>query len=401
LAYMDDNVIEANQITSTGIGGIDGKAGDAAAGVNGTAGIVVLGLPADPIGGTLIQDNVVSAVHYGVFLNEAASPMSGNGFNGVSVPVTSIPAPVNVYAGRASTGHMVVNRGTAGQLTDLGGALASPPAVGAVPTWNPNAFGAGSGYWSGTLSPVYVARTTAGRIAVRSDSVSWANLPAATSGGRAVAFTGTPAVAGSSALDNGVNGGRAIVGIAALSTSGDLWVTSILIGPNHNVVGVSKAWRNYGHPAGTALTGTPALTGLFFVNTAWAAAKNGYLYSLAFDSSTADWSPAGTSWVKRPYRAITVSGATSPDGYRTALLLGNPNGIHPGLRMTQVVFTNGVAGGLGAVNAVALSQPAVAVATNGVTDAYPATGSVLVTTGAVARNLKVVMVGGVGAVALN
>ena len=399
LAYMDDNVIEANQITATGLGGVDGKAGDSAAGVNGTAGIVVLGLPADPIGGTVIQDNVVSAVHYGVFLNEAASRVSGNGFSGVSVPVTATPAPVNVYAGRASTGHMIVNRGVAGRVSDLGGALASPPAVGAVPTWNPSGFGVG--YWSGALAPVYVARTTAGRIAVRTDSVTWANLPVATSGGRAVAFAGTPAVAGSSALDNGLNGGRAIVGIAALSTAGDLWVTSIFIGPNHNVVGVSRAWRNYGHPAGTALTGTPALTGVFFVNTAWAAARNGYLYSLAFDPSTADWRGVGNPWVKRAYRAITVSGATSPDGYRTALLLGNPNGTNPGLRMTQVVFTNGVAGRLGTVNAVALSQPAVAVATNGVTDAYPAAGSVLVTTGAIVKNLTVVMAGGVGAVALN
>jgi hypothetical protein len=401
LAYMDDNVIEANQITSTGLGGIDGKAGDHAAGVNGTAGIVVLGLPADPIGGTLIQDNVIGAVHYGVVLNEAASNLSGNGYTGVSVPVTTTPAPQNVYAGRSATGHLIVNRGTVGGISDLGGALAAAPAVGAVPTWNPNAFGPGSGYWSGTLSPLYVARTTAGRIAVRSDSVSWTNLPAATSAGRAVAFAGSPAVAGSSALDNGLDAGRTLVGIAALSTAGDLWVTSILVGPSRNVVGVSRPWRNYGRPAGTALTGRPALTGLFFVNTAWAAAKNGYLYSLSFDPSTPDWRGVGNPWVRRAYRAVTLAGATAPDGYRTALLLGNPNGVNPGLRLTQVVFTGGVAGRLSAVNAVALSQPAVTAATNGVTDAYPAAGSVLVTTGAVARNFKVVMVGGVGAVALN
>ncbi|MDQ1684593.1 MAG: glucoamylase, partial [Frankiaceae bacterium] len=395
LAYMDDNVIEANQITSTGLGTVE--PGDSAAGAHATTGISMLGLAADPIGGTVVQDNVISAVHYGMFLNEASSSyVSGNGFNGVSVPMTSIPGPKNVYVGRGTNGHMYVNRGAIGQASDFGGALAAPPAVGAVPTWNANA-----GYWSATLSPVYVARTTAGRIAVRSDSVSWTNLPAPTSRGRLVAFIGAPAVAGSSALDNGLGTGRSLVGVAAISTTGDLWLTSIVLGPNRNVAGVSRAWRNFGKPTGTALTGTPALVGVFFTNTAFAAARNGYLYSLAFDPSTADWRGVGNPWVRRGYRAVTVAGSTSPDGYRSALLLGNPNGTKPGLRLTQVVFVGGVAGRLGAVNAISLGQPAVAVATNGITDAFPGGGSALLTTGAVVKNFRTVMVGGVGAVGLN
>jgi len=401
LAYMDDNVIEANQITATGIGGVDGLTGDATAGAHATAGIVLLGTAADPIGGTIVQDNLISAVHYGVFMNEAASKLSGNGFNGVSVPTLSIPVPKNTYAGRGANGHLIVNRGVVGQAADLGGALAAPPAVGAIPTWNANQLGSGVGYWTGNLAPIYVARTTAGRIAVRSDTVSWTNLPAPTSQGQLVAFTGSPAVAGSSAIDNGVNGGRSLLGVAAISTKGDLWLTSVVIGPNRNVVGVSRPWRNFGRPTGTALTGTPALVGLFFTNMAWSAAKNGYLYSLAFDPSTADWRGVGSPWIRHGYRAITVAGATSPDGYRTALLLGNPNGTQPGLRLGQLVFVNGVSGRLTAVNAISYGQPAVAVATNGVTDAYPASGSVLVTTGVIAKNYKTVMAGGVGAVALN
>ena len=401
LAYMDDNVLEANQIASTGLGGADGKPGDSAAGVPGTVGIVVLGTAADPIGGTIIQDNVISAVHYGVYLNEASSNLTGNGYSGVSVPVTTTPGPLNVYAGRGNNGHLLVNHGVAGHATDLGGALAAPPAVGAVPNWNPNALGPGTGYWSGTMSLVYVARTTAGRVAVRTDAVSWSNLPAPTSQGSLVAFTGSPAIAGSSALDNGLNGGRALVGIAAISTKGDLWLTSIVMGPNHNVVGVSRSWRNFGRPAGTTLTGTPALVGLFFTNMAWAGAKNGYLYSLAFDPSTADWRGIGNPWIRHGYKAVTVAGSTSADGYRTALLLGNPNGTHPGLRLSQLVYVSGAASKLAAVSGISYGQPGVAVATNGVTDAYPSATSALQVTGAIGKNLGTVMVGGVSAVALN
>ena len=402
LAYMDDNVIEANNITSTGLGSVDSQPGDAAAGATATTGIVVRGVPADPIGGTVIRDNLISAVHYGLFLNEASSTrVSGNGFSGVSVAVTSIPGPQNVYVGRSSKGHLLVNHGGVNVATDLGGALAAPPAVGAVPTWNANALGAGVGYWTGTLSPIYAARTTAGRIAVRSDKVAWTNLPAPTSRGRLVAFVGSPAVAGSSALDNGLDNGRSLLGVAALSNTGDLWLTSIFIGPNRNVAGVSQPWRNFGRPTGTVLIGTPALTGLFFTNTAWAGAANGYLYSLTFDPSTADWRSAGHKWVRRSYHATTVAGSTSPDGYRTALLLGTPNGRLPGYHLSQVVFSNGVAGRLAAMKSIAQGQPAVAVATNGITDAFPGAGSVLVTTGAIVKNLRTVMVGGVGAVALN
>jgi parallel beta-helix repeat protein len=401
LAYMDDNVVEANQISSTGLGGIDGLAGDRAAGATATTGIVVLGVAANPVGGTIIQDNVISAVHFGVFLNEASSNFSGNGYTGVSVPVTTIPGPLNVYVGRGTNGHLYVNRGSIGRATDLGGSLAGPPAVGAIPTWNANAFGAGHGYWTNQMAPLYVIRTTAGRIAVRSDSVSWTNLPVPTSGGRAVALSGTPAVAGSAALDNGLDGGQVVVGVAALSTTGDLWLTSLVIGPNRNVVGIRRSWHNYGHPSGSALTGTPALTGLFFTDTAWAAAKNGYLYSMSFDPQTADWHGIGKPWVRHGYHAITVAGSTSPDGYRTALVLGNPNGTHPGLRMTELVYVSGRVGRLTAVSPISYGQPAVAVATNGITVAYPATGYVLLTTGTIVKNYRTVMVGGVGAVALN
>lgn len=402
LAYMDDNVVQSNRIASTASGGISGPPGDSAAGADATTGIVVLGLASDPIGGTVIQDNVISAVHYGVFLNEASSlSVSGNGYSAVSVPVRSIPGPKNVYVGRGTNGHLLVNRGGVNQATDLGGALAAPPAVGAVPTWNANALGAGVGYWTGTQSPIYVARTTAGRIAVRSDSVSWTNLPAPTSRGRLVGFVGSPAAAGSSALDNGLNGGQSLLGVAALSNTGDLWLTSLRIGPNRNVVGISQPWRNFGKPAGTVLIGTPALTGLFFTNTAWAAARNGYLYSLAFDSSTADWRSGGHTWHRRSYHAVAVAGSTSPDGYRTALLLGTPNGTLPGYHLSQVVFVGGVAGRIKALKPISQGQPAVAVATNGVTDAFPGGGSVLVTTGAIIKNLRTVMPGGVGAVALN
>jgi hypothetical protein len=401
LAYMDDNIIEANQITSTGLGGADGKAGDPSAGVTGTAGIVVLGLAANPIGGTVIQDNLIRAVHYGIYLNEASPNLSANSYAGVSVPVTSVPAPRNVYAGRGPTGHLVVSSGNAGHATDFGGALAAPPAVGGVPTWNPNMLGPGQGYWSGALTPVYVARTTAGRIAVRSNTVSWTNLPVPTSGGRAVAFTASPAVAGSSAIDNGLSGGNSTVGIAAISTHGDLWLTSIVIGPHANVVGISRGWRNFGRPAGTMLPGTPALAGLFFTNMAWSGAKNGYLYSLSFDPSTADWHGVGSPWVKHGYKAITVAAATSPDGYRTALLLGNPNGSHPGLRMAELVYVGGVAGRLTAVNAIAYGQPGIAVATNGLTASYSDSASALHAIGTVTKNLRTLMVGGASAVGLN
>ena len=402
LAYMDDNVVESNQITSTGLGPVGGTVGDPAAGADATTGIAVLGSAADPVGGTVIRDNVISAVHYGVFLNEASSlAVSGNGFSAVSVPVRSIPGPKNVYVGRGTNGHLLVNRGGINQASDLGGSLAAPPAVGAVPTWNPNALGAGVGYWTGSLAPMYVARTTAGRIAVRSDSVSWTNLPAPTSRGRLVTFIGTPAAAGSSALDNGLNGGQSLLGVAALSNIGDLWLTSLRIGPNRNVAGISQPWRNFGKPVGTALIGTPALTGLFFANTAWAAAKNGYLYSLKFDSSTADWRSGGHTWARRSYHAVTVAASTSPDGYRTALLLATPNGTLPGYHLSQVIFVGGVAGRLKALKPIAQGQPAVAVATNGVTDAFPGGASVLVTTGAIVKNLRTVMPGGVGAVALN
>jgi hypothetical protein len=402
LAYMDDNVIEANQITSTGLGGVGGQPGDPDAGSTATTGIAVLGLPADPIGGTVIRNNLIKAVYYGVFLNEASSAnVTSNGFSGVSVPVKSIPGPQNVYVGMSSARHLLVNRGVISRTSDLGGALAAAPAVGAVPTWNKNALGAGVGYWSGTMSPIYVARTTAGRIAVRSDVVSWTNLPAPISRGRAVVFNGSPAIAGSSALDNGLGTGRSLVGIAALSNTGELWLTSVFIGPNRNVVGISQPWRDFGRPAGTALIGTPALTGLFFTNTAWAAATNGYLYSLALDPSTADWRSAGNHWARRSYHARTVAGSTSPDGYRTALLIGTPNGTNPGLRLSQVVFVNGVASRLSALKPISTGQPGVAVATNGITDAFTGAGSVLLTTGAVVKNLRSVFIGGVGAVALN
>jgi hypothetical protein len=401
LAYMDDNVIESNRITSTGTGGTDGVAGDPDAGANGTTGIVVLGLPADPIGGTIIQDNVISAVHYGIFLNEASRNLSGNAFNGVSVPVTSIPVASNVYALRGKNGHLLVNRGAVDKATDLGGAPASAPAVAAVPTWDPNAFGPGVGYWTGTLSPIYAVRNTVGRIAVRSTSVNWVNLAAPTSGGQRVVFTGSPSIVGSTALDNGLDGGDSLLGVAAISNKGDLWLTSVVVGPALNVTGVSQPWRNFGRPGGTTLVGTPALTGLFFTNTAFAAAKNGSLYSLAFDPSSADWHAVGNPWVKRAWKATTVAASTAPDGYRTALVLGNLNGANAGLKLTRVDFVNGVAGRLLALNVVALGQPGVAVATNAVTTAFAAVDGELHTVAGSARDLETAVAGGVSAVALN
>ena len=83
------------------------------------------------------------------------------------------------------------------------------------------------------------------------------------------------------------------------------------------------------------------------------------------------------------------------------LLVGTPNGSLPGYRLTQVVYNAGIVSRPSLVNAISVGQPGVAVATNGITDAYVTTGSVLVTKGAVAKNFKTVMLGGVGAVALN
>jgi hypothetical protein len=414
LAYMDDNVVEANRITSTGIGGVNGVTGDPDAGAIGTTGIVVLGLPADPIGGTIIQDNVISAVHNGIVLNEASQNLSGNSFNGVSVPLTLLPKPQNVYALRGSNGHLQVNTGTVSKVTDLGGALASAPAVTAVPVWDANAFGPDFGYWTGELTPEYAARLTNGHIAVRSNTTGWQNVATPLVAGKPMPLVGSPSIVSSMTLDNGYfTDGSSLLGIGVVSTAGDLWVESIEINKAHQYAGVISGWHKYGHPSGTTLTGSPALVSLFFANKAYVPAKNGSVYSLAFDPFTVDWVPGGNPWVKSIYKARSVAASSAADGYRSALTFTAPNGSKVGYTMSTVTFVNGVAGKPAALlTAKTATKPAsnlitlypttgVAVATNGITVAFADLGHELNTRGAISRDLESVVVGGVAATALN
>jgi parallel beta-helix repeat protein len=338
--YLDDNVITANTISGTGAY----RPGGARA----STGMALHGTAAAPIGGTVVRANTISAVHVGVFANEAGVSPSPFGFTNVAVHVQRVPAARFVYAVRGHNRHLLTTSGGRA-VADRGGSLASAPAVSARPHWTANGY-------DGSLSAVYAARMTDGSLQYRSDSTPW----------RAVALPPKVRMAGAPAILGAIwdPAGRSELTLAFTDTGGHVWLRDLILAPDLTVVGTNLPWTSLG-TAGGGLAGSPALVVLdsngFFEPTIFAAGRNGVVYQ--HDSNTTH------PWTRTRFHAAAVAGGLTPD-WTTAELVLVTRGAHG-----NVSTVRNVEGTWAAVHREAIpstGQPGIALATNGTSLAYVA-----------------------------